>query len=561
MILSRQKLWRFLRYFLLFFVVVMLMLFLVSEVIIRHCVAPTPSLGKNPSILKEKLRYVGKKRVYFGHSWLEKRQGIWFQYLEGGPFEIGYASGRLTERLMRLQEDEFLSFVDQKLKNAFFRRLVRTVVAYFTCSLGDYIIPEYRRLLLGVSVAVPNKRPYLGESYNVYLNYHAAHDLSHLVLDTKLLEAAGCTGFAAWGKATKGGDIIAGRNFDFEAVKAFDRYKVVTFVKPKRGIPFLSVGWASFFGVVSGMNRAGISISLYGAHSEDKRSVGTPVALVARQVMQYAKTLDEAQKILCQAKIFVSESFLVGSRKEGRFVVIEKTPKRCFRREPRGESIIVANHFLTRKLRSDPANEDYKRRGTSLLRFRRMKELVRRYWGKIDHLKAASILRDRRGLHDRDVGNGNRTTLNALIATHSVIFNLSKMQLWVSHYPHQLGKFVAFDVRDPEKRWPELTIPSDPFLRQGYSRYLKSLQLLKKAQQLVERKHYKKALLLARRLDKMNPHFFKVLTLLGRIYIELGDLQKAGRVLRQALSVQPAYLSDRLRITRLRQRLNRLKIR
>ena len=41
---------------------------------------------------------------------------------------------------------------------------------------------------------------------------------------------------------------------------------------------------------------------------------------------------------------------------------------------------------------------------------------------------------------------GDRRAINALIATHGVIFDTRTKTLWVSESPHLLGRFVAFDL-------------------------------------------------------------------------------------------------------------------
>ena len=51
-------------------------------------------------------------------------------------------------------------------------------------------------------------------------------------------------------------------------------------------------------GVVSGMNRAGVSVTINGAPSSLPGETATPVAMVARDVLQKAHNLDEALKIL-----------------------------------------------------------------------------------------------------------------------------------------------------------------------------------------------------------------------------------------------------------------------
>src|SRR5205085_296964 len=69
-----------------------------------------------------------------------------------------------------------------------------------------------------------------------------------------------------WETATRGHSFLA-RAFDFEAGEPFDRDKVVFLVREPGRIPFASVGWPGFVGVVSGMNREGVAIVVHGGRA------------------------------------------------------------------------------------------------------------------------------------------------------------------------------------------------------------------------------------------------------------------------------------------------------
>src|SRR5437588_2837079 len=161
-------------------------------------------------------------------------------------------------------------------------RVLKSYVIYRNRHLSDYVPLDYRTEILGATLGCPDMHPEIGSYYNRILNYHAAHDVSYMMIDNPFVARAGCTAFGAWGSQTEHSHLITGRNFDWEAAEVFSRDRIVEMYEPEHGIPFISLSWAGMAGVVSGMNRAGVSVTLNGAPSSLPGQTATPVAIVVR---------------------------------------------------------------------------------------------------------------------------------------------------------------------------------------------------------------------------------------------------------------------------------------
>ena len=141
-----------------------------------------------------------------------------------------------------------------------------------------------------------------------------------------------------------------------------------------------------------------------------------------REILQYASTIDEAFAIAQKRKTFVSESILIGSSKDGKAAIIEKSPeKTVLFKGKEADRLICTNHYQSEEFSKDERNMENIRTSDSPYRFARLKELINENL-PIDASKAASILRNHKGLQDADLGLANEMAINQFIAHHSVIF-------------------------------------------------------------------------------------------------------------------------------------------
>jgi len=537
-----------------------LIVWLAITLILQHCIAKPPPLPADVSIMS--LKPVARDgKIWLGKSWVGQREGLTVIYLKGSPFEIGYANGVLMQDKMHTLENGFLEMIRGYVPQHWVMEILKNYVIYRNRHLSDYIPLDYRMEIYGTTLGCPDIHPEEGNFYNRLLNYHAAHDVSYMMIDNPFISArAGCTAFGAWGNATANGDLITGRNFDWEAAEVFSRDRVVEMFEPDGKIPFISLSWAGMAGVVSGMNRAGVSVTVNGAPSKLPSTTATPVAIVAREIMERAHNLDEALKILRDAKVFVSTIWLVGSRADGKFVVVEKTPMTTNVREPEGDSIVCPNHFETPGLKDDPRNTNYMADATSVSREARLQELLRESDGKIDPALSVKFLRDRDLPGGIFAGDGNRATLNAFIATHATVMDLTSNIFWAASPPNQLGKFVAFDLSDFSHELPALTVPADAILASGeYEHAEQAQKCLRNGEQSLKNKNAQVALELADKAESLNPGFYQNATLQGRALLALGQNDEAAQSFEKALAEHPAFLEEKQKLESLLQQTKRAK--
>ena len=401
-------------------------------------------------------------------NWFRKsNSGLYELYVEGDAFERGAINGKLTQELVQRQEDHFNDQITKMVPSAFYRHFLRYFIGWFNRNLDDNVAEEYKEEIFGVSHAASKKYNYIGSNYQRILNYHAAHDIGHALQNMALV---GCTSFGTW--APDDSTMIIGRNFDFYVGDKFAEDKIVAFFNPSKGHKYMTVTWGGFVGAVSGMNDQGLTVTINAAKSSIPSGSATPVSLVAREILQYARNIKEALQIVRKRKMFVSESFLVGSAADNKAIVIEKTPDDLDIYDPNKSYIVCANHFQSKGLSKIKPNVEQVNESASAYRYQRVMQLIDTNANTVQ--KTAALLRDRYGLNNTNIGMGNEKAINQLIAHHSVIFEPKKRIVWVSSSPWQLGEFVAYDLNkvfalrglksNREICDSALTIPADSFL-------------------------------------------------------------------------------------------------
>lgn len=378
-----------------------------------------------------------------GDSWFKLNKfGICELFVQGDPYSMGFKNGRLTKDLVHYQEEAFVEQINQLVPSRSHLQFLRVFLGWFNRDLLDHVPMEYQLEVAGVSKSASSEFNYIAPPFQRIMSYHGAHDMGHTLQSMCLV---GCTSFGVWNNYSADSSLLIGRNFDFYAGDRFSENKIIAFMKPNEGYAFMSVTWGGMIGVVSGMNQQGLTITLNAEPTGIPYISKTPVSILARKILQYASTIDEAFAIAKEYETFVSESFLIGSGKENRVALIEKTTDKIALSLPQANYLAVTNHYLDSSFTKSSHGSETQSEDASYYRLNRVEEMIDST-GSFSVEDVANLLRNRKGKGGEDIGFGNEKSINQLIAHHGIIFKPQEKKVWVSAAPFQLGAFVAYDL-------------------------------------------------------------------------------------------------------------------
>ncbi|RDK88754.1 C45 family peptidase [Marinirhabdus gelatinilytica] len=491
---------------------------------------------------------------HLGNNFLHKNKyGLWELYIEGDPLERGLATGSLTQELLQKQERVFFSKVKELVPSETRQSLLRKILRWYNRKMYLHVPEEFKTEIYGLSRYSANTYNDIAPPYLRSLYLHSAHDIGHALQDLMLV---GCTSFAVWDKRSEDGNLLLGRNFDFYAGDEFAEEKIIAFVNPEKGHKFMSVTWGGFVGVVSGMNDQGLTVTINAGKSKIPLVAKTPISIVTREILQHASNIEEAIAIAKKREVFVSESIMVGSAKDGKAVLIEVSPNDLgiFEVENTAE-LICSNHFQSEAYAKDRRNLKTIEESHTAYRFERMDQLLEQAQ-KVDVEEAVAILRNTKGLDNTEIGYGNEKALNQLLAHHGIVFQPSDLKVWVSANPYQLGAFVCYDLNEvfmERKGTPSLvsiseeknTLPASPFLQSGaYKKYEAYREIETEIETEIEKNHFMYIAGKAEEIIRLNPKYWKAYYLAGRYYYEAENYREAVRYLRIASKKEIPSLAE-----------------
>jgi isopenicillin-N N-acyltransferase-like protein len=186
--------------------------------------------------------------------------------------------------------------------------------------------------------------------------------VGNTIFDLKKLFA--CSAMLVDADRSATGAPLLGRNLDYPSLGYAQEYSLVTVYKPAGAKhAFVSIGFPGLVGCLSGMNDAGLSLSIlevfqvrFGERRFD--ATGTPYALCYRRLLEECSTIEEARRML-ESMHRTSTTNLVLADKDG-VATFEITPERVIVRPAQNGVSSCTNHFTSDVLRPRRERDQYR---------------------------------------------------------------------------------------------------------------------------------------------------------------------------------------------------------
>ncbi len=202
-----------------------------------------------------------------------------------------------------------------------------------------------------------------------------------------------------------------------------------------------------------------------------------------------------------------------------------------------------------------------------MYRFERMEELISED-EKLNIEDAVSILRNKKGLDNKEIGFGNEKALNQLLAHHGIVFKPESRKVWVSSNPYQLGEFVEYDLNEIFKNRegnPAITtvsnptgnVAEDPFVHSKEFKNYEEYRVLEREVETAIVNNETISLEKIFSLQQKNPEYWKAYYLAGKYYFGRKYDAAAKKAFETALTKEITTVPDRENIEKQLQKLNK----
>ncbi len=378
----------------------------------------------------------------------ETRGNVTVLWLKGTPYEMGVQHGEL----MATELAQGVAFLESSELG-----LLQTLFEYYGFDEDarkqsyDMIREECEGMADGADVEGWTADVCMGLAYG------------EVVLDHFTLGILQCSQFVAAGPAVAAadGELIHGRNLDWDAIDYLLDYPVVIVRHPDGKIPYVSIGFPGNVGTYNGINAAGISVASNENESNgDIDRTGRPSIQTQNVILAEYDNLDDIMAMMEGLDRMSAENIVVADGNAGRAAFYQLTASH-FGKDELGEDGVawITNHYTHPDMVK--WGIEYKEADAStLVREMRLRQLLdpaeteTTLHGTIDVPTAVSILRDRynpltmvESPKDTFDDNGSIATNGAI---YSIVFMPKRGHFWLAagNPPVPRNAYVGFSLAE-----------------------------------------------------------------------------------------------------------------
>jgi len=354
-------------------------------------------------LLNQPIEEVG----HFNFSRKYIKSGITVVYLTGSPYEIGLAHGKLCrEEILEINKPifEFYNGMTEESKHWLSKAE----------NLEKQIPAEYIEEMHGIADGSQLE-------YKKILFLNTVSTIS---------EGRGCFAFSYRDKDSR---IITFRQGDMPTETFLYKNMILYIIKPEKGHGFAAIlnpGWVDG---ESGINEKGVTVTQNNISIAQKEWEVMPITLLSRYMLQYSKTIEEADQLLNTQKKYPARLLFVSSPKSAAVFEIANNDKA--RINMKNGYLATANH--ARIIPSQPVS------GSSYSRLEYANQFLRENPSSMDFDKGLALVRS-----NKISRRWTRGVQNIL----SFIFSPSTLDLWIAiapdsnYIPASYGPFVGFNL-------------------------------------------------------------------------------------------------------------------
>lgn len=377
----------------------------------------------------------------------ETRGNITVLWLKGTPYEMGVQHGEL----MAAELAQGVAFLESSELG-----LLQGLAEYYgflddaKVQSYDMIREECEGMAMGAGLDGWSTETCLALAYG------------EIVLDHLGLGLLQCSQFVAAGPAVaaEDGELIHGRNLDWDAIDYLLDYPVVIVRHPTGKIPYVSIGFPGNVATYNGINAAGISVASNENDSNgDIDRVGRPSVQTQNVILADFDNLDDIMTMMESLDRMSAENIVVTDGNAGRAAIYQLTASH-FGKDELGEDGVgwITNHYTHPDMVQWGVS--YPPDASTLVRHARLTQLLdptqtdTTLYGTIDVPAAVSILRDRYNPMTQATSPEDAFDDNSSIATngaiYSIVFMPKRGHFWLAagNPPVPRNPFVGFALAE-----------------------------------------------------------------------------------------------------------------